>query len=247
MPGVLATEDSAGAGHLGLDEGVPHSRAQGNSAVLAHHLRHRVRGDQVVDDRGPRHLGQLANSDQGREGRGVDHAPGLIDHEAAVGVTIEGKPDVGTLGDDTGLQVDQVGRLDGVGLVVGERPVEFEVHRHDVEGKGGQARSVAEYGGNGVATHAVASVDDHTQSATGQRNKGAQKRRVGHQHVLGTHRARRLDRLGGMGQQRLLEEGADFSESRVLTHGGRPRPAELDAVVLGRIVTGGKHRARHVE
>ena len=64
---------------------------------------------------------------------GETAAPLLVDEEAAVGVAVEGQPDVGALGDHPGLEVAQVGGLDRVGLVVGEGAVELEVHRHQVD------------------------------------------------------------------------------------------------------------------
>ena len=56
---------------------------------------------------------------------------------------------------DRRLQVDQVGRLQRVGLVVGERAVQLEVQRHDR-----QRQALAEHRRHGVSAHAVAGVDD---------------------------------------------------------------------------------------
>ncbi|MCO5606194.1 hypothetical protein L7F22_060381 [Adiantum nelumboides] len=49
--GVLAAEHRAGLGHRRLDERVAHPGAHRAPAVLGDDLRHRARGDQVVDDR----------------------------------------------------------------------------------------------------------------------------------------------------------------------------------------------------
>ena len=165
-----------------------------------------------MDDRGTGHLGQLARGDEGGEGRRADDASGLIHHEAAVGVAVERESDIGALSDHSSLQVDQVGRLDRVGLVVGEGAVELEVHRHDVERKRGKACGIAENGGKGVAAHAVAGIDDHPKSAPGQRDQVAQELRVGHEHVLRRDRALRPERFGRMLQQRVLKERTDLCE-----------------------------------
>ena len=70
--------------------------------------------------------------------------------------------DVGAVLDHGLLQVDEVGRLQRVGLVVGERAVELEVHRHDVSGSGVQLL-LAQHRRHGIAGHAVAGVDNDLQ------------------------------------------------------------------------------------
>jgi hypothetical protein len=62
------------------------------------------------------------------------------------------------------LQVDQVGRVQRVGLVVGEGAVELEVQRDDVE------RQPVEDHRHGVPAHAVAGVDDDAQRADAERS-----------------------------------------------------------------------------
>ena len=51
MPGVLATEDRVGLGHDLLDVAVAHARSHRYAAVFANDLGHRLRTDQVVEDR----------------------------------------------------------------------------------------------------------------------------------------------------------------------------------------------------
>ena len=69
-----------------------------------------------------------------RGDRGRAHrAALLVDDEAAVGVAVEREPEVGAVLDDGALQVDEVRGLERVRLVVGERAVELEVERHDLE------------------------------------------------------------------------------------------------------------------
>ena len=106
--------------------------------------------------------------------------PLLVDDEAAVGVAVEGQADVGPLGDDPRLEVDQVLRLDRVGLVVGEGAVELEVHRHELD------RSVpsrVEDRRRGVAGHAVAGVDDDLEPAARDRRQREQVGGVLVEHV----------------------------------------------------------------
>ena len=94
VTGVLATEHSAGLGHRPLDEGMTDPGTQRHAAALPDDLRHRVRGDQVVNDRGARLTRDRARGDQrGERGRGHDLAA-LIDDEAAVGIAVERQPDV---------------------------------------------------------------------------------------------------------------------------------------------------------
>ena len=107
----------------------------------------------------PGSLAQLAARDQRGDDRRRHDLAALVDDEAAVGVAVEGQPDVGAGLAHLGLQVDQVGRVDGVGLVVGEVAVELEEHRDDVE------RQAAEDLGHGVAAHAVARVDRDLEPA----------------------------------------------------------------------------------
>ena len=140
---------------------------------------------------------------------------------------------------DLPLQVDEVVRVERVGLVVGERAVELEVQRHDLD------RQRAEHRGHGVAGHAVAGVDDDAQRAdAGEVDERAQVGGVVGEHVA----ARRpvpppADRPGTPGRRR----GADLGEPGVLPDRRGAGPAELDAVVAGGVVARGEHRAGQVE
>ena len=88
---------------------------------------------------------------------GLTGSPRSSTTKHAVGVAVEGQPDVGAVLADGGLQVDQVGRVQRVGLVVGEGAVELEVQRDDLQ------RQPGEDDGDGVPAHAVAGVDDDLQ------------------------------------------------------------------------------------
>ena len=81
----------------------------------------------------PGSLRELARGDEGGQHAGADRLAPLVDHEAAVGVAVEGQPEVRAVREHRGLQVAEVLRLDRVGLVVREGAVELEVERHHVE------------------------------------------------------------------------------------------------------------------
>ena len=140
-----------------------------------------------------------------------------------------------------GLQVDQVGRVERVRLVVGERAVELEVHRHQVDRQPGQD------GRHGVPGHPVAGVDDDLQPArAGQVDEVAQ--------VLGVRRRGR--RAGTPARRRTPLSGSGtpcWARSRISVRplswpiGRGAGAAELDAVVAGRVVAGREHRAGQVE
>ena len=238
---VLAAEDGVGASHLGLDKGVTDAGADGRTAVLGHDLGHRAGGDEVVDDRRARNPGQLAHGNECGHGRRRQRLALLVDDEAAVGVTVEGQPDVGLLGHHPGLQVDQVGGLEGVGLVVGEAAVELEVHRHEVDREAGEDRR------HRVAAHAVARVDDHPQATVGADvDQTAQVVGVRREHVAPG--ALPLPyAVSSIVRDALLGQVPDLDQAAVLADRSGAGAAELDAVVGGRVVAGGEHGARQVE
>ena len=97
----------------------------GRPAVLADHLGHRPRADQVVDDRRP----GLALEHRAGDERGdlrAAHALGpLVDEEHPVGVAVEREPDVRVPCEDLALQVPLVLRVDRVRGMVRERAVEL--------------------------------------------------------------------------------------------------------------------------
>ena len=76
---------------------------------------------------------QFTGGDQRGHRRRRDRQAALVDDEAPVGVAVEGQTDIGAGVQDVGLQVDEVGRVQRVGLVVGERAVEFEEQRQQRE------------------------------------------------------------------------------------------------------------------
>lgn len=169
-----------------------------------------------MDDGAPAAVaGEFPRRDQGGDRGRRDALTPLVDDEAAVRVAVEGEAEVGALGHDPGLEVHEVLRVEGVGLVVGEGAVEFEVHRYEVDGQ------VREDGGDGVAAHAVARVDDDLQRTDrGDVDQGQQVGRVVGEGVAPGDGAGGGDRPWGPGRGPLLDQGADLGEPRVLAHRG---------------------------
>ena len=187
-----------------------------------------------MDDGTARRLGQLADGDQRGDRARAHRLAALVHGEAAVGVAVEGQAEVGALDHHALLQVHEVGRVERVGLVVGEGAVELEVERHEVD-----ADEIAEHGGHGVAAHAVARVDDDLERPDAREVDEATQVGgvVGEEVALGDPAAARP---GGHAR---LHGRPDRRESGVLADRRGARAAHLDAVVAGRVVARGEHRA----
>src|SRR5690606_791039 len=134
-------------------------------------------------------------------------------------------------------EVDDVLRLQGVGQVVWEPTVEFEVERHDLE------REAAEDRRDHLAGHAVARVDDDLQRPD-RLGVDHRENMVGEvvEDLLGVHRPRRR-RIRELVAQ---DEVADLPNPLVHTQRARLLAAQLEAVVLRRAVGGRHHDARVV-
>ncbi len=201
-----------------------------------------MRGDQVVDHRRPGLPGQFTRCHQAAHRRRRHRVAALVDHEAPVGIAVERQADVGALLAHERLQIDEVGRIQRVGLVVGEVAVQFEIQRQHRD-----RTDRFEHRRRGVARHAVAGVDGHAQRArTRDIDQRMQKGRVVGQHVaVGDGAARCLAVTGRVDTGDQLV--ADPAQAGVGTHRLGARPAEFDAVVGGGVVAGGEHRTRAVE
>ena len=180
---VLSTENSVVAGHLALDEGMPDPGSDSGSTGLGDDLGHRCGRDDVVDDRGVSAgvplPGYLTGGHQRRDGGWADRLAPLVHHKAAIGVSVEGQPEVGAVGEDRRLKITQVLRSQRVGLVVGERPVQLEVQRYDGQRQRGQPTLGAQHRRHSVTTHSVAGIDDHGQGPNlAEVDQPTQERRV---------------------------------------------------------------------
>ena len=235
MAGDLAPESRLLVPHPLLDEGMADAVHEGGSARRLHAVAHGARGAHVVDDAGP----GLVAHDGLAEQRGHEVAghelPGVVDEEAAVRVAVPGDAEVGLLRDDPLHDLAAVRLLERIGRMVGEGPVQLEVHLHELEGQ------PLEDGAGADGAHPVARVEDHlhARDAAGIDEGEAMVR------VLVADRApdeRPLARAlvgeaaGGDGLLDLLDAG-------VAAQRQGPAADHLDAVVLPGIVGGGDHGA----
>src|SRR5207302_5586983 len=96
VAGHLAGEDGVIGAHARLDEGVPDAVDERNAAGALDRVRHGVACAHVVDDV----RAGLAREEDLREESGDevagDELAGVVDEEAAVGVTVERDAEVGT-------------------------------------------------------------------------------------------------------------------------------------------------------
>ena len=185
--------------------------------------------------------GSLASSRAAISAVSVDGETGLaplVDQEAAVGVAVEGQADVGALGDAPALEVDEVLRLDRVGLVVGEGAVELEVHRHQLDRSSPSRSNTA--GAVWPAMPLPASTTTLSRRP-GHRREGEQVGGVRLEHVVAASIVALARRRGGRGRE---PPRSRISASPVsMPIGLRAGAAHLDAVVLGGVVARGEHRA----
>ena len=154
VAGDLAAEERAFLAHALLDEGVADPVDERRAAVLLDDVRHRPARPHVVDDlRAGLLLEHGLGEERGHEVAG-DELPGVVHEEAAVGVAVEGDPEVGLL--FLHLADDELAVLGKkrVRLVVGERAVRLEETAHRVHGQ------TLEDGRQHRARHTVSGVDD---------------------------------------------------------------------------------------
>ena len=237
MAGVLAAEHGARLGHHLLDVAVTHPRPDRLAAGFADDLGHGSAADQVVD-----HLraGKAAQHAAGHDGGGggARHRLGpVVDEEHAVGVTVEGHPDVGPLGQHPFAESGQVLGLDGVGRMVGEGAVELEVEGDDVDRErpvdGGGHQSAHAVGGVHHDLHGAEAPDVDEPPGVG---------RVGVEHLL------RADGAAAVGPGRaLLDQDPDLGQAGIDPYRGGPGAARLGAVVVLGVVAGREHHSGALE
>ena len=170
--------------------------------------------------------------------------PGLVDDEHAVGVAVEGQPDVEAARHHAGLEVELVGGLDGIGRVVRERAVELAVHHLELDL--GQA---LEDLGHDEAAHAVGGVGHDLAAgatASGSMNDTTWSAKSSSRSCV-VSRPGRWRPAGRRAVEHGVGDGLDVGQARVRAHRPRPGQAQLDAVVLRGVVRRGEHGARGVE
>ena len=167
----------------------------------------------------------------------------LVDDEDAVGIAVERQPDVEPAGHDAGPQVALVRGLQRIGGMVRERAVELGEHDLELE----RVESL-ERGGHDEAAHAVGDVGDDA--------KRSERRRVDERHhvvdelfeqVALAPRAADDGRRGPAAGEHPVGERPDLGKARIDADRAGTGVAQLDAVVLRRVVRGGEHRRRRVE
>ena len=236
---VLPAEDGARLGHHLLDDGVAHLGADGHAAHFGHDLGHHVGADEVVEDRLARVLGQHGRGHQRRRQR-AGHGLGLlVDQEDAVGVAVEGQADVGAVLEHRRLQRHQVLGLDRVGRVVREVP----------SSSGNRISTVKGSRSNTMGTTSPPmplAVSATTLSGRSDADVDEGHDVVGplvEQVLLGPASLQGRQRLA----QQLLGPGFDVGQAGVAPDRARPGQAELEAVVLRRVVRRREHGAGRVE
>ena len=203
--------------------------------VLRDHFGDGVGGDQVVDDGRAGLLAQVALGDECADRGRSDRVALFVDHEAPIGVAVEGQSDVGLLINHEFLEVHKVLRLQGVGHVVRECSVELEIQRSNIQ------RKATQNGGDGVPTHSVAGIHRDNEGTRGsQVDEAIEELRVAGQHIF----VRGLATVTVISRNALHEVIFDLSQTGLLPHRPSSRAAHLDAVVLGRVVRGGEHCSR---
>ena len=137
----------------------------GLPAHFRHDLGHHVGADEVVEDGLARVLGQHGRGHQRRRQRARHGLRLLVDQEDAVGVPVEGEPDVGPVLEHGRLQRDQVLGLNRVGRVV--REVAVELGEQDVDREG----EPLEHDGHDQPAHAVGGVGHDLERAQRARRR----------------------------------------------------------------------------
>ncbi len=234
---VLTAEGGPGLGHDGLDVGVPDPGADRRATVLDDDLGYGLRADQVVQHgRAGVPLEHGGGDDRGGERAGEQLAL-VVDEEHPIGIAVEGEADVGTGGEHARLEIDLVLGLDGVGRMVRERAVELAVEDIELEGQTG------EHGGSDEATHPVGGVGhDLERSELRHVDERVDVVDEGRQGILAGRRSGGRDR-------REPGEGVRTDDLKARLHADRlgAGEAQLDAVVLRRVVRRGELGTRCVE
>ncbi len=202
------------------------------------HLGHGLRADQVVQHRAARALGEHADRRRSPWWSTRTAAPPtLVDEEHPVGVAVEGEADVGAGLEHPGLEVDAGSRA-GSGRRGGrERAVELAVHDLELE-RAAPANTVG-------TTRPPMPLAVSATTFSGRRHRGVDERAhvvgEGAEQVAGARAGRR--RRPPRRRRGPTAVGASMSsQAGVLTDRAGAGEAELDAVVLGRVVRGGEHR-----
>ena len=215
MAGVLAPEYGARFGHYPLYKRVAHPGHHRGPPVFTYDLRDRLGTNEVVQDDLTRVLLQHRLGHDGCRGRPAHWFGLVVDQEAPVRVPVKSQAHVGSLFQDSCSQISQVGRLDGVGRVVGEIAIQLAVHNFEIEGQ------ALEDGGDHETAHAVGRVGHHAQRLQSVTvDETTDLFRVGSQHITVADRPPLI--LGHLAQVTRLHRRADFPSPDSMPTGRAP-------------------------
>ena len=192
------------------------------------------------------HTGNFSKGNNRSDCRRRDGLSEFVNNKAPIRIAVEGQADVGRVLNHGALQVNDVRGLKRVGLVVGKRSVELEVKRNDLDRQWGKSRGGFEDGGNRESPHAVTRVDHDAQRPNrAQVYERTQVRGVIAQHIAFVNLAGAIV-LGNVGVEKRNGPIANGCEPGVKADSLSTGTRELDAVVLGRVVTSRKHGGRSI-
>ncbi len=224
---MLPAEDGTGLCHHLLDEAVADPGSDRAPAGFGDDLGDGSGRDQVVDHAGPWLVGQLAARYQRRDRAPTDGLALVVQEEGAVGIAIKGNAQVEAAAFHQHLEISQILGHQGVGRVVGEGPVRFQIEAFHFD------RSAADDPGQSDAGHPVAAVDGNSQRADRRcRHDGEEVVHVPGDAVVEDDTSRGAARHSLSGEDR----GLDLGEAGVGSDRRCSPPAQLQAVVLRRIV-----------
>jgi hypothetical protein len=151
----------------------------------------------------------------------------VVDEGAAVAVAVECGAEVRALGDDPGLEIPEVLRLERIGFMVGEAAVRIDEER-DQEQPRQAGHEVLEHGPD----HAVAAVDNDLERPIQAQDRGEEGGvGIGDEGVID---AAAWCRGGGAGTGQAL----DLFHARSGAHGLPAGPGDLGAAVRAQVVHG---------
>ena len=232
VPGKLAGKHRVVLPHLLLDEGMADSRHQRTPAMFPDALLDRPAAPQIIKN-GHGSLAFLAENilrDEGGENIHRNDFALIVDESAAVGVSVEGGSEFRSGLPHLCSDGVQRFRMERIGLVIREVPVQFLVHRNDLE-KILDARYF-------IRSHRVGVIDHDFQFPV-HPGKRAQEFPVLLGDVVGGKCARFFRSLEVV----LFDKFLNVGNSGRSTDGDIVFPAEFEAVPLLRVVGGGDHDA----
>jgi hypothetical protein len=184
-------------------------------------------------------LSSIPTASSGRGGRAREATAGLVDHEDAVGVAVEGEAEVEPAGDHAGLQVELVGGLIGSAGWLGKVPSSSPY-----------MTSSSTWGRRSKTLGTTRPPIPLAVSATTRSGATAVGSMKGHdvvgelvEQVDGGEVARRRRRHGTVAVQHRLRHPPYVGQAGVGADRAGAGQAQLDAVVLRRVVRGREHGA----